>query len=268
MALANNTVAMRAQIGSRTAQRALSVLGDLDFLVTVVGGRYLTDRERQAARAHHGGRQVRASSVRALTVPKPCSSAGDIGDLSRRDSFNLSANEYLYSPKRASARSKAASRQHRRKTTKPTSPKPALPLRIQKTAADLIQRLPWLYGRGVTTRSVGGVLTRLDIDCGVWSGRDILDCLETWHAKHRWNPPQTVKSPMAWLTVLLKRAMGAAEKLGWQTEAERSRAWHERAAARANAAPEPTPELSEETKRMVAEAKAKLKASIPRLARG
>jgi hypothetical protein len=54
---------------NKTIQRATRLLEALGFAATVVEGRYLTVAERQAAFEFHGGRQIKAGSIVALTLP-------------------------------------------------------------------------------------------------------------------------------------------------------------------------------------------------------
>lgn len=225
MALAAHTVAERARVGERTAQRAMYVLEDLGYCKTVEGGRYLTHEERADARRMHGAKQLRAASTRALTVPGRKPISVDIGDLPPVGESSFLSHLLRNSPKRASARKKAATRPHRRK--KQAHHRKPWPLAVQKTAAQLIARLPWLQ-RGIHHGSVCRTLTLCGIDCDQWNGNDVLDVLDAWSLQHHRTSLAggEVRSPLAWLATLLRRSTAAAAELHWKTRAQR-RAEHE-----------------------------------------
>jgi len=145
-----------------------SVLG---FACTVVPGRYLTTQERAAARAHHGGDQRRMASERALVVPRHVSNV----HLPPWGCFNSHLPTRSDLPKRASARSGAASRQPRTtKSPKRCQPRPTIA--VQRLAAALAARLPWL-ARG-HIGSLCRTLTVLGLDDTRWSASDVIDMLD------------------------------------------------------------------------------------------
>lgn len=168
---AHDTVAKALGCSAKTVQRARTLLEALGFACTVVRGRYLTTQERAAARAHHGGDQRRMASERALLVPRSLSNV----HLPRRGSVTSHLPSGSDLPKRASARAGAASR--RPATTKSTRRCPPRPtMSVQRLAAGIAQRLPWL-ARG-HIGSLCRTLTVLGLDDTGWSAHDVIDMLD------------------------------------------------------------------------------------------
>ena len=171
VATAHDTVAKALGCSGKTVQRARLLIEALGFAKTVIVGRYLTTEERAEAHAHHGGDQRRMASERALVVPRHVSNV----HLPPWGCFNSHLPTRSDLPKRASARSGAASRQP--KTTK--SPKRCQPrptIAVQRLAAALGARLPWL-ARG-HIGSLCRTLTVLGLDDTGWSASDVIDMLD------------------------------------------------------------------------------------------
>ncbi|WP_242460140.1 replication protein [Clavibacter michiganensis] len=177
----NATVARRASmlirqnVSKRVVERARALLIARGFAVTLVEGRELTVDETEEAFLWHGGYQVAAASVRALTVPRRFVSDLSTGGLSvstqdtpsspvlklvtkgRRPSKSRPPQA---PPQRATARRMAAPRPA---STNPTCkvPKDRAPraLATIRLAAQLQQRMPWL-GRGLHQGHVCDMLDR------------------------------------------------------------------------------------------------------------
>lgn len=193
VATAHETVAAELGMSKRQVQRARGLLEALGLAVTVVEGRYLTTAERDAARAAHGGHQVRAASVRALVMPR---AAVENVHLPRRglDSKNLSVKKN--SPTRPRARKATAPRPLARTMRKTASCTGGLrSIELQRFAARLVdgderdgaqrRRMPWLLrspagGR----RHIGAlcdVLAAAGIDPARWSPRQLVEAIDEWH---------------------------------------------------------------------------------------
>lgn len=244
----------------------MHVLEALGLIVTVTRGRYLTKTERREARAFHGGVQLRAASLRALTIPAPAKAVVEIGDLGTPTEVSPLRHVNLWSPESAQARSKAASRPQRRKPRrrKPTE-RPPVALYIQKTAAELQSRLPWL--RNSPSWRLNRVLEASAIDWQIWTLSDVLRLLDADAAAHgRSTTPPLIHNPLAFITVLLRRAAALCQttttepsRARWAREAaERESREAERARERAEAAAVAAAPMSEETRLLLAEARAKL----------
>ena len=134
---AHDTVAAQLGMSAKTVQRARTLLERLGLAVTVWAGRYLTALERAAARARRGVTQLRAASTRALISPKQAVALVPVENvqLPRRGQPTPTTHHSKRSPTRVTARGKTAS-------ATPT------PVGVQKLAAQLSLRMPWLV-RGV-----------------------------------------------------------------------------------------------------------------------
>lgn len=168
---AHDTVANALGCSAKTVQRARSLLEALGFARTVVLGRYLTADERAAAHAHHGGHQRRMASERALLVPRSLSNV----HLPRGGCLSSHVPSHSDVPKRADTRTGAAGRQEsttanrHRRTSRP-------PIGVQRLAAGLAQRLPWL-ARG-HIGSLCHTLLALGLDDTGWTAHDVIDMLD------------------------------------------------------------------------------------------
>lgn len=168
---AHDTVAKALGCSGKTVQRARLLIEALGFAKTVIVGRYLTTEERAEAYAHHGGDQRRMASERALLVPRHVSNV----HLPPWGCFNSHLPSRSDLPKRASALSGAASRQPRTtKSPKRSHPRPSIA--VQRLAAGLAARLPWL-ARG-HIGSLCRTLTVLGLDDTGWTTHDVIDMLD------------------------------------------------------------------------------------------
>ena len=198
VATAHETVAADLGMCGKTVQRARGLMEALGFSVTIEEGRYLTRAERAAARAAHGGRQVRAASLRALTLPKPA--AVENVQLPRRGEGLKTSHLKKYFPTRASARKAAASRPLAKKPkyTIGTEPPPDAPrsVAMQRFAAGLVdgdsrdgvsrRRMPWLLnagreGRAVHIGALCDVLAGAGVDPTRWKPRELVETIDAWH---------------------------------------------------------------------------------------
>lgn len=216
---AHQTVADRLGMCKRTVQRAREILLLLGLSAVVIEGRYLYGSERIAAQLKHGGRQLRMASTRALVMPRSSaqrplretpapvppriSGAGDIErsvenvHLPRRRSAPPTAPVRKKSPTRGEPRSKAASRQPGQRNitrsgsiVRPTSPKP---IELQRFAAALAQRIPWL-ARGKHVGHVVGMLERSGIDVSEWSVEGLMFAMNAWLTRDGRRVPETFTS--------------------------------------------------------------------------
>lgn len=195
VATAHETVAEALGMSAKTVQRSRRLLELLGLAVTVVEGRYLTVSERKAARAAHGGHQLRAASLRALTMPRPVENV----HLPRR---GKALKESLVSenlPTRSDARTTAATRppalmMKKKRTRKNVITQPR-PLELQRFAARLVdgderdtspRRMPWVLRSpdGGRMRHIGtlcNVLSSAGIDPRQWRPREVIERIDQWH---------------------------------------------------------------------------------------
>jgi hypothetical protein len=174
LATAHETVAELVDVAKITVRRARSVLQALGFAVVVVAGRYLTTAERETAHRHHGGHQLRCASVRALTIPRGCAYRRR-EHLPRRGCSEPLSSRPKDLPSGAHARRQRAATTTTTTTTT-TTPAPAWPLTVQRLAAKLAQRLPWL-ARG----HIGALCTVLaahGLDEDGWTAQDVIERLD------------------------------------------------------------------------------------------
>lgn len=262
VATAHETVAAELGMSSKTVQRARALMEALGFAVTIVEGRYLTTAEREAARAAHGGHQVRAASLRALTVPKPA--PVENVHLPRRGKALEISLDRENSPTRASARKSAAPRPPAMTKRHPRAGRPAHPrsLELQQFAARLVdgderelavarRRLPWLLdraGRPDRPAHIGAlcdVLSGAGIDPRRWTPRELIERIDRWHqSQGRASLVGTSRVPLAYFAWQLRQAIDPAaptpaeevEIRRAQRDAERAELAREREAERARMA--------------------------------
>jgi hypothetical protein len=247
LSTSNARCAATARVGERTAERARALLAARGFAVTVAPGRYLTNDERAAARAAHGRTQIRAASVRALTLPRRSQRPVDSGDLpaSRRDAGSthvpnmVNATQpmhltYVNKTKttRADAHETAAPRPQPRTKKRHTGTRRPWPLATQRLAAQLVDALPRLRVYKGQTRHIGavcGLLARIGIDGSDWTGEGLKTAVDAYSAAHGIAPAELGKqrSPLAYYAWLLRATLDE------QPEPNRRR--HERAAAETRA---------------------------------
>lgn len=216
---AHQTVAERLGMCKRTVQRAREILLLLGLSAVVIEGRYLHGSERVAAQLAHGGRQLRMASTRALVMPRDaalraaCESpapglrrSSKVGGilrsvenvhLPRRRPVALTGPVKKIPPTRGEPRSEAASRQpgRRSNTRRSSIGRPAVPrpIELQRFAAALAQRIPWL-ARGVHVGHVVGMLERTGIDVSEWSVEGLLFAVNAWLTKDGRRVPEAFTS--------------------------------------------------------------------------
>ncbi|WP_146076728.1 hypothetical protein [Rathayibacter tritici] len=267
---AHQTVADRLGMSKRTVQRAREILLLLGFAAIVIKGRYLFGAERVAAQLAHGGRQLRMASTRALVMPRaalpkaPCAppapafahtaDAAEITrsvenvHLPRRRPLTSTAPVKRHSPTRGEPRSGAASRQPRRRSDAKRSltGRPAVPrsIELQRFAAALAQRIPWL-ARGVHIGHVVGMLDRTGIDVSEWSVEGLMFAMNTWLSRDGRQVPETFTSrnALGFYGWVIRRVITEHSQLdtarrvaATQRDADRARAAAERAAEAARLA--------------------------------
>lgn len=162
VATAHATVAKLVGCSVATVRRARKALELLEMAATVMQGRYLTTSERAEAHAHHGGRQRRIASLRALSIPQYVADIIRNEHLPRRgkQSVNHTFKKITEKPR---------TRLGKKSTTKKAG------LSTQKLAAKLVVRLPQL-GRHHIGR-LCQALKRLGLDDEGWTATDIIDAL-------------------------------------------------------------------------------------------
>ena len=201
VATAHDTVAAQLGMSAKTVQRARTLLERLGLAVTVWAGRYLTVLERAAARARHGAMQLRAASTRALISPKQAVALLPVENvqLPRRGRHTTTTHLSRKSTTRVTARRRTAS----------MTP---VPVGVQRLAAQLAQRMPWL-ARDRHIGALARLLNRhqLDADAG-WSAERLLRVIELHNRAtgHLVPDPAKQRSPLGYLHTLLT---AAAEQL-------------------------------------------------------
>ncbi|WP_368499988.1 hypothetical protein [Herbiconiux sp. A18JL235] len=211
---AHETVAEVTGVCKKTVQRARGLLEALGLAVSIVEGRYLTVAEREAAESAHGGRQIKAASVRALTMPKRW--AVENVHLPRRGDLGIKAPDLEVKPTRASARESAASRPPAKTkgSTRPGFPRSGQPrpLGVQRFAAGLVARMRWLAdGRHIG--QVCAMLERTGVDPDRWTIDAFMDALATGnkHAGFTVAEPSGQRDPVAYLGWQIKNAIDPNE---------------------------------------------------------
>lgn len=224
----HETVAERVGMSKRQVQRARDVISSLGFAVTIVYGRYLTTGERSAAHEAHGGDQVRAASVRALTMPTPAVDTVHLPAPRRGDRLGTVLKS---SPKRASAQKVAAPRPPaaakrknpgRRRHVTAALPRP---VDLQRFAARLVdgderdtiqRRLPWVLRSPGSDRDrhIGALCDVLDgagIDPARWRPRELVETIDRWHDNTgRRTLAGTARDPLRYLAWQLATAIDPA----------------------------------------------------------
>jgi hypothetical protein len=197
VATAHDTVAALLGMSAKTVQRARTLLERLGLAVTVWAGRYLTVAERAAARARHGASQLRAASTRALISPKEAVVLVPVENvqLPRRGHHPPQTHLSKNLSTRVTARRKPSSRT-------------PIPVGVQRLAAQLAQRMPWL----ARNRHIGALTQllhrhRLDADAG-WSAERLLHILELHNRAHGHLVPNPTgqRNPLGYLNYLLTSA--------------------------------------------------------------
>lgn len=170
VATAHATVARQLGCAPKTIQRARRLIEALGYAVTVLTGRYLTTQERAVAKDQHGGDQRRMASERTLTIPQATTHV----HLPRRGQVHNQGFSRSGLPTRAQGRAGAAPRPAR--TRKPQRQADRPPLPVQRLAAGLAQRMPWLARGhiGALCRTLG----TLGLDDIGWTPADVITMLD------------------------------------------------------------------------------------------
>ena len=226
------TVARALGCSVDTVRRARRVLRDLGWSVEVVRGRYMTTEEREAATRTHGSKQRRFASTHCLTIPArvramhpyPCGVNSSAHDTSQRV---------------PSTRLRAAGTSISTKKNPPLTRRNP-PAGVQKIAARLVQRMPWL-DRGRSGHLMG--LSRGLAACGVteeWTTQDLMNAVEADHQGLGLLslPPDSQKNPRALLLHQVKRAITGKEPPARERQAAENARRAERAAELAQRAAE------------------------------
>ena len=184
-------------MSAKTVQRARTLLERLGLAVTVWAGRYLTIAERAAARARHGASQLRAASTRALISPKQAAVLVPVENvqLPRRGHHPPQPHLSKNSSTRVTARRKPSQRT-------------PIPVGVQRLAAQLAQRMPWL----AQDRHIGALARllhrhQLNGDAG-WSATRLLRVLEQHNRDtgHLVPDAASQRNPLGYLNWLLTTA--------------------------------------------------------------
>lgn len=236
---AHETVANTLGLSKRQVQRAREVIRLLGFAQIVVEGRYLTTSERAAAYELHGHQQIKAASIRALTIPAHITQPVNV-HLPRKGLRSTDLHSYSYSPTRAQAREAATRPESKEKNHSTKNRKTRYSPAVFAVADELAQRLPFLsdWRTLVTDRpgekplvrwqgnhlgSICRVLMQSGIDLDRFSGRDVIEIFDriTQESGLATMTSSFVKNPLGYLTTLLKRAAAYIEYAGYRTKHER-----------------------------------------------
>ncbi len=218
-------LAERAGVSVTVFKRARRVLVEFGLAREMVRGRFLRTLEQWAAEAHHGRKQVKATSVWALVSPKvvvlrsthdrtasapaptrchtkAASTFGEAlrprhpqdasrGPQSVALSFSTCTSVKKYKTTRASARRLDSS--HRR-------PREPRPISLQKAAADLIVHAP-CFDIGEHIGAVCEALRDHYVDPERWTGRDIAFALTEDTRRRGWIWPtrDSLRHPVRYL---------------------------------------------------------------------
>lgn len=240
VAVSHATVGAAIGYQPATVKRICRFLARLGFLVEIVRGRdRLTLAELDQARRQGGTQQRAAASTRALTIPQ----AVEGTPLPVPRSGNGLTQVPKKSPRRARRRA-AARPELRTETTRragrggPRQMAPPRPLPLQKLAAALAARMPWL-ARGRHIGHLCDMLTRAGIDPARWTAGTLLRVLDqhTQDAGIRTPDPGTQHDPLAWLAWLIRHAIDPTTPTPLETaQARRQATVAESARRRAEAA--------------------------------
>lgn len=172
--------------------RRLADAREAGLVVTVEKGRHLYRAEREAVKAA-GGRFIRKASVRALShAPRPVAETPTPS--------GVSSSESLLSFTHQARKTRTA----KKPSTTKTDRKPRT-LRVQRLAADVDRRLPWL----TKERHVGGLCSILS-SAGVeeWTASDVVAAVDAWHERHGWKTlASEATNALGWFSRALHRAI-------------------------------------------------------------
>jgi DNA-binding transcriptional ArsR family regulator len=193
VAVSVGSVARVVKVSERTVYRRLADLRDSGLLVTVETGRHLRRAERVAVR-RAGGRFIRKASTRALThAPRGVELSGH---LTERSSVEVA-------PPRELTKARTARKARTSKTK--TQARAPRGLTVQRLAANVERRLPWITG-GRHVGALCDVLTTSGVEG--WSVSDVVGAVDAWHARHGWQSlGRDAERPLAWFATALRRAL-------------------------------------------------------------
>lgn len=206
VATAHDTVARRTATAKITVRRARQVLEALGFEAIVMPGRYMTTEERERATSRHGGKQRRFASVRALSVPREWAHV-EHEHLPRKGSVSSSSHESGWLPSRERKRSRSGAAPRPKAATRRDGQRLTRPLKVQRLAARLALRLPWL-AHGHIGR-LCDLLEELGLDETTWTAQDILAALENDSIASGMYAPaaRDQRNPLGLLRTRLERAV-------------------------------------------------------------
>lgn len=170
--------------------RRLADARDAGLVVTVETGRHLYRAERAAVKAA-GRRYIRKASVRALSHAPRTDTPTNPERVGSKpsDSLNHQAR------KTRTAKTTSNSKTDRKPRT----------LRVQRLAADVDRRLPWL----TKDRHVGALCSVL-ASAGVeeWTASDVVAAVDAWHAERGWKTlAREASNALGWFSRALHRAI-------------------------------------------------------------
>ena len=202
---AHATVAKATGRSVDTVRRARRVLRDLGWSVEVVRGRYMTLAERISASLYKDSRQIRFASTRALTIPARARAVHPYPCGVKSSSKNTSSVI-------PSTRKRAAGRPNPARKKDPKRPTVVVPVGVQKIAARLVTRLPWLDRAGEHLMGLSRGLARCGVT-GEWTTQDLMNALETDHRARKLFtlPPDSQQNPRALFLHQLRRALTGKE---------------------------------------------------------
>jgi hypothetical protein len=208
----HETLARMIGMSKITARRARALMEALDCLVTVRTGRYLFHLERLAATAHHGGKQLRMASIRALNMPKLLESVPN-EHLATASRFNPPTHLVKSNPRSGKPHSEPAPRaQQRQKRAKfvPGADQPR-PLPLQRLAARLVSNIPWLPN-DLSTLRVQRIVHRSGFDTEQFSYADLITIWQSVDKGVGQTPKNAgeVNDPEAYLVARMKIATAYA----------------------------------------------------------
>ncbi|WP_144722269.1 hypothetical protein [Cellulosimicrobium sp. TH-20] len=196
----------------RTVHRRLVDLKTAGLLETVDAGGYMRREERAQVRAA-GGRHITKTTTRALSVPREMARNHDRRSLVK----NLTSGDGDKARKRAAKKT----------TSKPKTDRAARPMRLQRLAAAVDRRLPYL----TRDRHVGNLANVLQA-AGVedWTASDVVAAVDAWHAENgRATLATAARDSLAWFAWALREA----RRSGQESRTAASRAAREAARLRA-----------------------------------
>lgn len=190
--VAHATIANRLTCSEKTVQRGYHFLLAAHFAEQTDSGRYLTSEEREQAQATHGKHQTRIANTFHCVQPRACQ---DSNVHLPSEPLGSQVNTCLFKQtNKQTSCLRAATRQPKRRKT-PTR-KIQHSLAVQKLAAALAQRMPWL-ARGHIGHLCQALYT-LGLDANTWTAAGVLDRIEAYNQHHHLAQPNpdTIRNPL------------------------------------------------------------------------